>query len=126
MSKDQRTVDSMAIATEAWREVPDWVRMLAERCNSLGQSKAAGRIGYSPSLVNQVLKNKYGGNLSRVQCCVERAFKTQTVTCPVLGEIGGSLCLKHQAAKPNTTNHMAVALYRACRRCPNACGGERG
>lgn len=125
MSKpDQLT--AMQIAQAHWQPVPEWVRLLADYSDTHTQAAAARKIGRSASLVNQVLKQKYPGDLAAVQARVETALKVEMVRCPILGSITGSECLKHQGAPYYSGNHVAVALFRQCRRCPNKCGGKNG
>ncbi|MDX2094339.1 MAG: hypothetical protein SFW64_00105 [Alphaproteobacteria bacterium] len=113
---------ALQIAQAHWTPVPDWVRLLAEYSDKHTQAAASRKIGRSASLVNQVLKQKYPGDLQAVQARVETALKIEMVRCPIMGPIAGSECLKHQGVPYNPGNHMAVALFRQCRRCPNACG----
>lgn len=111
---------AIEIAAAHWQPLPEWVRMLAEYCDANTQAAAAKLIRYSASLVNQVLKNRYTGDLEKVKSRVETALKAELVRCPILGTIGGGECVKHQNTPYNPANHQAVALYRQCRRCPNA------
>ena len=97
---------------------PVWVRQLAAQCDVSSQKKTADKIGRSAALVNQVLKNRYAGDLRGVQERVETAFGDK-VTCPVLGQIDGGECLRHQQAKYNPGNHAAVSLFVACKKCPH-------
>jgi hypothetical protein len=60
------------MGTEAWLE-----RLRAE-CGRISQSKVSVVIGYSPAVVNQVLKGSYKA--------VEGALMGATVKCPVLGQ----------------------------------------
>lgn len=108
-------------AREAWQgNPPDWIVVLAEQCD-LAQSQASvGRaIGYSASVVNQVLGNRYAGKIETVEAKVRGVYMAATVECPVLGEISTAACLDHQARELAATNPQRVRLYRACRTCPN-------
>lgn len=115
----ERKVNALAIAEQHWQPLPEWVRTLAQFSDEHTQVAASRRIGKSASLVNMVLKNNYKGDLRGVQQLVETAFDVAKRRCPVLGSISGSDCLKHQTAPYNPANHMAVGLFRACRRCPH-------
>lgn len=113
-----------ARAAAAWRPVPDWVRALAEACERESQAKVARRIGYSPSVVTQVLGATYRGDLAAVEHAVRGAFLGSTVSCPVLGEIDTVECRKHQRRPyAATANHLQVRLFKACRTCPNRRSG---
>lgn len=115
---------AIEIARVHWSPLPDWVRLLAEYSDQNTQAAAARKIGRSASLVNQVLKGKYPGDLGAVKARIETALKVEAVLCPILGPIEGAKCLKHQSAPYNPSNHQAVALFRQCRRCPRACRGK--
>ena len=48
------------IAKQYWGDdVPDWVMRLAEQCMASSQNQVAKNLGYSASVVNQVLRHKY-------------------------------------------------------------------
>jgi hypothetical protein len=87
------------------------------------QGAVAKRVGYSTTVINQVLKGTYQGDLSRVQRAVEGALLGATVECPVLGELARQRCIEYQRRPFTPTNPMNVALWRACPKCPN--GGKR-
>lgn len=97
---------------------PAWVLKLAAFCDGSSQVKAARKIGYSPALVNKVLKNAYTGDLLAVEERVTRGLSDDTVSCPVLGDISGSACLDWQGKPYCGANHHLVRMYRACRNCP--------
>lgn len=109
------------LVIDSWgTDAPDWVKTLANQCDAKTQRDAANAIGYSASVVNQVLANTYKGNLSRVQSAVEGAFMGSVVACPVLGELPQQDCLRHQRQPFNPSNPMRVRLYRACHTtCPH-------
>ena len=114
--KRQANGISACNARENWNdELPDWVLVLAEQCDRASQQKVADTIGYSSSVINQVLKNRYNGNMKAVQAAVSGAYLNVNVVCPVLGEIGLHRCLQHQRAKFQATNSTRVRLYKACR-----------
>jgi hypothetical protein len=100
---------------------PEWLLALAEECDRPGQSqgKAAGRLGVSPAVVNQALKNAYKGRLDRLEERVRGEFMREVVACPILGEISKRACLDHQGRKYSATNPLRVKLFSACKTCPN-------
>lgn len=108
----------------------DWLSILraaVERAGKGGQAKVARALrdaagnGYpSDGLVSQAINGKYPGRLDRLQALVEGLYGGATVQCPVLGEIGRDACDRHQHAPFSASNATRVALYRACKRCPNA------
>lgn len=95
----------------------DWLTVLAEACRDSSQAAVAARIGYSATVVNQVLKGKYTGDLRAVEQAVRGALLSYTIECPVLGALPAHLCLEHQRRPFAATNPLRVRLYRACRTC---------
>lgn len=97
-----------------------WMERLRAECGRISQAKVAIAVGYSPAVVNQVLKGSYKGDLKAVQKAVEGALMGATVKCPVLGTLASNRCLEIQGQPFAATNPGRVALYRACRNgCPN-------
>lgn len=103
----------------------DWVAALRSEVENTSQKAAARRIGYSPSVVSQVLKGIYGGenggDLEAVEESVRGAIMGATVECPVIGEIPRNRCIEHQRRTSNfaATNPTRVQLHRTCPVCPN-------
>jgi hypothetical protein len=106
----------------AWgKKPPEWVQILAEECDRTSQKKVAEQIRYSTAVVNQVLKNRYTGNLTDVEKAVRGAYLNATVACPVLGDLPLNNCLQHQRQRFSAANNQRVRLYRACHGgCPHA------
>jgi len=98
---------------------PEWVSALAEACDATSQGKVAARLGVSPTVVNQALKNCYGGRLDHFEQRVRGELMRETVPCPILAEITKRECLDHQERGYEATNSMRVRLFQMCRRCPN-------
>lgn len=99
-----------------------WVAELRRFAAKHSQPIAGKKIGYSPAVVNQVLKGTYEGNLSRVQEAVEGALMGSLVECPVIGGIPRNACIAHQrrAGSPQATNPMRIALAQTCPSCEHA------
>lgn len=99
----------------------DWIEVLQEEVNRSSQEKAGRCIGYSASVVSQVLKGIYIGDLSSVEESVRGALMGATVECPVIGDIPRNRCIDHQrrAGKPAATNPQRIQLSRACPTCPH-------
>lgn len=108
-------------AEQAWGGAPpDWIVVLASECDRAGSQRAIGSVlGYSPGVVNAVIGNAYRGNLGLVEAKVRGRFMDATVECPILGAISTADCLDHQRRPLMGTNPQRVALWRACRTCPN-------
>lgn len=92
-----------------------WIDALREACKTESQKVVGARIGYSGTVVSQVLSGTYPGNLSSVRERVEGALMGRTVECPVLGELARDRCLDHQKRPFSATNPVRVQLYQACR-----------
>jgi hypothetical protein len=109
-------------ARDAWGTVPDWVLELASLADREGQKKAGARIGYSGSVVSEVINARYGnGDLGRVEEKVRGALMGLEVDCPVLGSIGRDLCLDEQKQPFRATSRHRAELYHACRNgCPHS------
>ena len=98
----------------------DWLRILRERSAEDGQRKIALLIGYSPSVVSQVLTGSYRGDSSAVRRAVEGALMAATVDCPALGQaIGTQQCLGFQRAPLAASGPHRVRLHRTCPTCPH-------
>lgn len=114
-------MSALAKIAAAWSIQPDWLIALAEACDAENQAKAARRIGYSAATVSFVLNGRYTGDLTAVEAAVRDALMRGTVVCPVLGEIPGEDCRKHQATKYSASNPQRIAVFRACRNgCPHS------
>lgn len=103
----------MILATD---QEPRWLQVLREQCKGKSQKRVAEEIGYSPAVVNQVLGNKYKGDINKVEKAVRGAYLGDTVRCPVLGELPVNRCMEYQRQPFAATNPTRVQLYRACRK----------
>ncbi|MBL8575093.1 MAG: transcriptional regulator [Hyphomicrobiaceae bacterium] len=112
------SVDHEAKARAAWGPtMPEWVATLAEEANRSSQTEVAKRLGYSPTVISQVLGAKYPGDLRRVEDVVRGALLAAVVECPVLGEIGRDRCRQEQSSPFRATNSTRSLLRRACKSC---------
>jgi DNA-binding transcriptional regulator YdaS (Cro superfamily) len=104
-----------------------WLEVLRERAEATGQRAVARLMGYSPSVVSQVLAGSYGGDLTAVRRAVEGAFMAGLVECPALGqEIGTQDCLRFQRMPLAASSPARVRLHRTCPTCPHNRQRERG
>lgn len=109
------------IAREAWgAAMPDWVARLAAECAAASQSKVAAQLNRSATLVSQVLRAKYPGDLAAVEDVVRGVFEGRVVECPQLGTIPANDCQdwRRKSLKFQPINALRVDMYRACHRCP--------
>jgi len=103
---------------------PDWLDVLRAACKARKQGPVATDIGYSTTVVSQVLSGTYKGDLKAVQQKVEGALMGLTVECPVVGELPRNRCLEYQRQSFAATNHLRVQFSRACPGCPNRRGAD--
>lgn len=104
-------------ARAAWNgEISDWIVILAEACDRESQSAIARKVGYSPSAISQVLSNTYqNGDIARVEQAVRGALMSETVDCPVMGEMPHNTCIQWQRKPFATTNSHRIRMHQACR-----------
>jgi transcriptional regulator with XRE-family HTH domain len=106
----------------------NWIELLRSECQRAGQSQAvvAKKIGYSKTVVSQVLNGKYPGDLDKVEMAVRGAYENFEVVCPELGGVRGDVCAKHQRNAPHWSgaNIERRRMYIACRKCPRYLKGE--
>lgn len=118
-----RKLTNVTEVRETWGDaLPDWVLLLAEQADASGQKAVALAIGYSTTVVNQVLKNQYSGDLASVEGATRGAFQNLHVECPVLGPLPRQTCLTHQRTPFAATNPDRVRLWKACNggQCPHS------
>lgn len=109
------------IAREHWgADLPDWIADLARECEASSQNKVAARLGRSASLISQVLRAKYPGDLEAVEELFNGVFNAATVECPELGKIPANECRHWREKSRNfvNINSLRVRMYRACSNCP--------
>ncbi len=118
----QVRTDPREVAVIHWgSEPPGWIVALAAACAQKSQRRVAQEIGYSPAVVNTVLKRCYAGDYGRVETAVRGRYLGHTVGCPVLGEIAADRCVAEQRREFAATNALRVRLWRACREgCPHS------
>lgn len=121
-SGQKTRTDYLTTVMVAWKgKAPDWVIELAAEATRTSGVMAAKKIGYAGAVVTQVCRNKYPGDLSRVEAKVRGALMGETVTCPVLGDIGRHRCLDEQKMPFSAASSIRAKLFRACRNgCPHS------
>jgi hypothetical protein len=107
-------------AKAAWQPAPDWILALAERADAEGLKGAAAAVGYSGSLVSNVLAGKYQASLHNVERRVRGAFMGG-VNCPGTGDVmSTAACLDWQQKPFEPSSQLRCRMYRACRSgCPH-------
>ena len=120
-------MSALETARSAWGAgMPDWVEVLAARCDRASQARVAAELGRSASLVNQVLKARYKGDLSAVEDRVRGRFMDGRRACPALGTIRLDECQdwRQKARRFLATNTLRVRMFQACGECPINSKGE--
>lgn len=112
------------IAAAHWGALPRWVSILADACDRAGRQTTAARIGYSPGVISEVLRNKYPGRADALERAVLTAFGAGLdvpVDCPVIGRIAAGDCREHRelAGRGVKSSPLRVQFLRACPDCPN-------
>lgn len=121
MTATAKKTDLVQRAASSWGEPPDWVLELAEQAMATSQGRVAKRIGYSGSVVSQVISNSYAGDLERVETAVRGALMHEVVGCPILGVMARNRCLDWQAKPFSNANSLNPKMHRACRSgCPHS------
>ncbi|WP_304308092.1 hypothetical protein [Pseudacidovorax intermedius] len=99
---------------------PDVLTALEQAVKECGsQVAAAKRLGVSVSAVNQLLRNRYQGDVAGMAERVRGEFMRELVRCPVMGDLGRQHCLEYQGRPLVMSSPVRVALHRACPTCPN-------
>ncbi|MBW2672684.1 MAG: helix-turn-helix domain-containing protein [Deltaproteobacteria bacterium] len=96
--------------------------LLLEAVDKKGQAAVARELGYSPSAVNQILKGTYGGRTDQIMRAVSDAYDTDTVMCPVMGEITVTRCAAERKKPFSASSPQRAQLWKACRECRIARG----
>jgi len=97
----------------------DWIEVLRRECERSSQKRVGARLGYSASVISQVINRRYPGDLERIRLAVEGAYCGATVDCPAVGEMPRDRCLEHQQMSFSASNPLRVLLARTCPECPN-------
>jgi hypothetical protein len=98
----------------------DVLAALGNAVKRLGsQTKVAKDLGVSVTVVNQLLKDQYLGDVASMSERIRGQYMAETVSCPVMGELGRRHCLDYQVRPLAHTNPQRVRLYHACKTCPN-------
>lgn len=110
----------MEKAVAGWGEVPDWIAALAQACDRTSQNRVAKDLGRSAAMISQVLTGKYPADLTDFRELVRGKLMSETVDCPILGDLPKDACLdwRKKSRSFDNVNSRRVQMYRACNRCP--------
>lgn len=96
----------------------DEIQLLKEACDNTSQSSVAKKIGYSPTVVNLVLKGSYTGDMNKVRRVIRTRLGISHVDCPILGVIENEKCVTEQSKPFSSANSHRVRMFKACMNCP--------
>ena len=105
-------------AIAAWgATLPAEIDALVCACEAETATAAAAKLGYSNSMVSNLLANKYPGDVRLIFEKIRGAFMGEVHLCPVLGEIASDRCIVEQKRPFAANNSTRARLYHACRAC---------
>ena len=101
-----------------------WVRqmrVLVERHGGgqRGKEVIAEGMGCSAALVGEILKGRYAEHLlEKWRNAFLDKWGTETVDCPVMGDIDRPTCAYHRGRAFAPTSPLRVRLFHTCPTCP--------
>lgn len=115
MNRDMTNIER---AAKAWGpDMPNYVRLLAEAADKLGQRGAGALIDRSSSNVSRILNAKYNAAYDEVEKLVLAAMGADKVHCPVFGSIPFSSCIRNRRRKAVPVNFLQRQFAEACPTC---------
>jgi hypothetical protein len=115
-------VSHVANAIAAWGdEMPDWVRVLAERGDKAGLARTSSQVGYSVSTLSYVINGRYKAPTAKIELRVRATLMAATIPCPELGDLRLAQCLewRERAEDFKATSSLRTRMLNACRQCPH-------
>lgn len=102
----------------AWGDcLPDYIAVLAERCDETTQ-RAVGRIlGFHASAVSKLINRNYEAGYDELEIKIRRVLMNVPVACPTFGEIPLASCLNIRRQKPERLDMAERNFASACARC---------
>jgi len=98
----------------------DRMSLLLRTIEEKGQAATARALGVSASALSQIRKGTYGADISWVLMKVSEIFGSETVNCPVMGEIPLRRCAAERRKPCTASSPQRVRLWRACQKCEEA------
>lgn len=83
------------------------------------QADIARRIGVSEGTISNALKGRYIGNVEMLAERIRGELLSQTVACPILGQITSRICQDERKKPFHSANPVRLQLWRACKTCPH-------
>lgn len=119
-------------AEAAWgKDVPRWVKLLAEACDRASQRAVADRLsaaGFncSSGTISKLINRKYPASTAEPERAVLAIYGGDDVGCPLHGAIPLQSCIRNRRRKgpPRNATHHQFAAH--CPTCPhNTDGGDQ-
>ncbi len=95
----------------------DRMQLLRAKVAESSQSKVAKALGYKPATISLILSDNYPGSPVTVLQKVAEVYGSETVPCPLHGELSLGACADHRRRARPGGNHERVQQYRACKAC---------
>jgi hypothetical protein len=97
---------------------PEWMQALRAAVERMGGVAPVARLlDYSRPAISRVLHGSYS-NTAKVRDAVERLL-LHPIQCPGLNQVIDTATCQGWRSRPfDASNHVNVAMYRACRACP--------
>ncbi len=112
-------ISNRAKAREAWGEdVPPWILVLAAQCDERSQKAVADKIGISGGQISRIINGKYNGNYSEAALAVRSHLSGETVSCPAIGEIPLSSCIRGRRHTGPAQTFLQRVYASSCPICP--------
>ncbi|KKC27425.1 helix-turn-helix domain-containing protein [Sphingomonas sp. SRS2] len=106
-------------AETGWgKPLPEWVRLLAAACDQSSQRDVAGKLGKSSAYVSRLISRTYTGDMAEAESLVRATYGSETVNCPVAGDIPLAGCRTNRRRKGAAVNLVHRLWARNCPTCP--------
>lgn len=103
----------------AWGDdLPDYIVVLAERCDETTQRAVGRALGFHASAVSKLINRNYEAGYDELEIKIRRVLMNVGVACPTFGEIPLASCLNIRRAKPEQLDMAERNFASACARCP--------
>lgn len=111
---------NLAKAEQAWgHPLPDWVRLLADHADRVGQRGVGDRIGRNAATVSRIINACYPGDLAEAEQLIRANLGAEQVACPLWGTIPLASCMSARRRKLPPQNHKHRSERRVCPNCTN-------
>ena len=110
-------MSALAKARKAWGTPPDWVTVLANASDRSSQAQVARLLAINSGYISYVLRNQNPQYHQPVEYAVRGKLMAETISCPVMGEIDQSLCVRHRKSRVPAVLPEERQLRSTCPTC---------